>query len=207
MQRVIRILIADRQPLWRAGVRAVLAACPDIAIAGEADAPEALRKLLDPTAPDVLVTDCQPQRIFGSKWLTEIVQRHPTLAVLIVAAEVSPALVRFALDQGVRGYLCKDCDPHDLPRAIRALAAGESFLCGEARRQLDRTDTAGRLSARERQILYYVGLGHTSEAIAEALCISLHTVNTHRRNMLRKLRLRSSQELIRFAVQYHQTAT
>jgi RNA polymerase sigma factor (sigma-70 family) len=147
----------------------------------------------------------------GIEAAKQITQAEPTTAVVVLSMHRDETYILRALKAGVRGYLLKDSAESDLVRAIRAVAEGKSFfspavskvLLEDYMRKLQRTgaeDSYDLLTPREREILQLVAEGKSSKEIASTLNLSVYTVETHRANIMEKLKLKSLPELILYAV-------
>ena len=205
----LRLLLADDQPLVRAGVRRVLDGEPDFRVVGEAaDGDEALR-LARETEADLLVLDLNMPGCDGFEVLRALRDEDSPLRVLVLSLHVEPAYVARAVREGADGYLLKDDAVRELPAAIRAVMAGQGVYSpraqqalSEAMRGAGENEPLARLSPREVEVLRRVAEGQPSKAIAADLAISTRTVESHRANLMRKLDLHSVAELTRFAIEH-----
>jgi DNA-binding NarL/FixJ family response regulator len=200
---VIRIVVADDHHVVRAGVRAVFASESDLTVVGEAaDAATALAQLSDLT-PDVLLLDLGLPGD-GLTVLRGAAVRSPSTRVLVLSMHGDGQHVRAALDAGASGYVVKGAGVEALVSALRAVAAGLSFLDADAERALQEPtppDLAWeRLTPRERLVLRRVAEGRTNKEIAAELALSHKTVDSHRTNLMRKLGVRDAQGVTRFAM-------
>ncbi|PZM97660.1 MAG: DNA-binding response regulator [Actinobacteria bacterium] len=201
--RPVRVLLADDQPLLRAGFRMVLGADPTLDIVGEAgdgvEAVELARRLL----PDVVVMDVRMPRLDGVAATRAIVEARLPVRVLILTTVDLDEYVIGALRAGASGFLVKDVAADELIAAIRTVAAGEPVVAPRIlRRLLDQVarllpDPAAPpakqldvLTERERQVLLHIARGLSNAEIAQALSVSETTVKTHVGNVLTKLGLR-----------------
>jgi two-component system NarL family response regulator len=208
----IRVLLADDHRLLRELLAGLLQREAGLAVVGEAaDGHELLRKVGE-LRPDVVVVDVAMPRMNGLEAAAQIAARHPSVRVLCLSAHSEPSYVRAMLRAGAAGYLNKSVVSDELVRAVRAVAAGHSYLGAEVSgavvdwvRTGDRRTEAARggmssLGRRERQVLQLIAEGHSTADIAKALSISTATVDTHRRNVMRKLDLHTVVQLTRFAM-------
>jgi len=206
---VIRVVVADDHAIVRAGVRALLAAEPDMLVVGEAgDGRDAIAKLTR-AAPDVLIIDLSMPGMNGVEAIARARAAAPATRVLVLSMHAAPDYVRPALRAGAHGYVVKGAGLDDLVRAVRAVAAGERFLGPEAARvaaadlgAADERDDLARLTPREREVLQLVAEGRTNREIAARLGLSPKTVDTHRTSLMNKLDLHDAQALTRFAVRH-----
>jgi two-component system, NarL family, response regulator NreC len=158
--------------------------------------------------PDVVICDLVLPDGRGAEVVLAARERFPDAAVMVLTMVDDPADVQQAFAAGARGYLLKEAASSELVDAIRKVVAGEEYLqpaMGAALATLRQGTTRAhasaraRLSPREREVLRLIALGHTNAEIAELLFLSLRTVESHRANVLAKLRLRTRAELVRYA--------
>lgn len=205
MQCKTRILLADDHALVRKGFKLILNQEPDLEVIAEAgDGREAVRLALD-LRPDVVILDIAMPEINGVEATRRISENCPECGVLILSMHKDPVYVRESLRAGARGYLLKDSIDEDLLRAIRAVASGNGFLSPAVSRTVledyqQTTDPFDSLTAREREVLQLLAEGKVAKEIATALDVSVFTVDAHRGRILKKLDLRSSTELVKFAM-------
>jgi DNA-binding NarL/FixJ family response regulator len=207
----LRILIADDHTLVRQGFKRILEDHPEWRVIGEAgDGREAVRLALE-LSPDIAILDVAMPLMNGVDAAAQIVRRAPGVHVLMLSMHSEDASISRALRAGARGYLLKGAVDTDLIRAVAAVAAGESFfspivasvmLDDYVRHLADKGigDRFEALSEREREIFQLVAEGHSNKKVAELLCISPATVETHRAHILQKLDLHSTAELVLYAV-------
>ncbi|MCP4544781.1 MAG: response regulator transcription factor [Chloroflexi bacterium] len=208
---LIRILIADDHGVLRAGLRALLSAEPDLQVVGEAaDGQEAL-SLADELCPDVVLLDISmpgPNSI-------EIVQRlKETLSdvrVLILTVHEDESLLRASLRSGAAGYIGKRAVESELINAIRAVWRGDVYVHPSMIHALlkdisppptTKKDLVESLTLREIDVLRFIAQGYTNRQTAEALCIGVRTVESHRANLMSKLGLRGRVALVRYAKEH-----
>ncbi|HUQ93957.1 MAG TPA: response regulator transcription factor, partial [Bryobacteraceae bacterium] len=141
----------------------------------------------------------------GVEATRRILENCPESRILILSMHKDPVYVRESLRAGARGYLLKDAIDEDFLRAVRAVAAGEAFLSPAVSRTVledyqQTTDPFDSLTAREREVLQMLAEGKVAKEIATALDVSVFTVDAHRGRILKKLGLKSSTELVKFAM-------
>src|SRR5262245_37818354 len=207
----LRILLADDHTLVRQGFKRILEDHPDWSVVAEAsDGREAMRLALE-LQPDVAILDVAMPLMNGVDAAAQIVRRAPSIHVLMLSMHSEDASLSRALRAGARGYLLKESADADLIRAVTAVAPGEAFfgpavasvMLDDCVRHLGDKGIGDRfesLSEREREIFQLVAEGHSNKKIAELLCISPATVETHRAHILQKLDLHSTAELVLYAV-------
>ncbi|HUQ93952.1 MAG TPA: response regulator transcription factor, partial [Bryobacteraceae bacterium] len=141
----------------------------------------------------------------GVEATRRILENCPESRILILSMHKDPVYVRESLRAGARGYLLKDAIDEDFLRAVRAVAAGEGFLSPAVSRAVledyqQTSDPFDSLTAREREVLQMLAEGKVAKEIATALDVSVFTVDAHRGRILKKLGLKSSTELVKFAM-------
>lgn len=199
-----RLLLVDDHALVRDGLRALLGGHPGIEIVGEAgDADEALERIAA-TRPDMVLMDIGMKRVDGLTLTARLAAEHPQLAVLILSMYDNAEYVRRARAAGARGYVLKDGPSSDILAAIAAVAAGGLHFRADAA-PAETPNRRAELSERERDILRALAEGQSSKQIALAFDLSVRTVETHRQNIRRKLRIAGQAELIRYAVEHFRT--
>ena len=204
------ILVADDHPIFRFGLCALLRSHLGWDVCGEAadgrDAVEQCRQL----KPDLLILDiCMPE-LNGLDAARQILKHNPDQAILVLTAVDSEHIIRECLEAGIRGWVFKSEATDDLMTAVEALQqqktifssrVSDLIMDGYKRHRVSPVpDNLTRLSPREREVVQLVTEGKASKEIATILHMSLSTAETHRSNILRKLRLHSIAELVLYAV-------
>jgi DNA-binding NarL/FixJ family response regulator len=211
---MIRVLLADDQPLLRVGFRMVLEAHEGMQIVGEAaDGAEAVAAAAT-VNPDVVVMDVRMPNMDGIQATEEITRTHPDVRVLILTTFDLDEYAFAGLRAGASGFLLKDVPPAELIAAIRTVASGDAVVAPRVTRRLldtfaDRLPVASReaqpdarlalLTERERDVLGALALGRSNLEIAAALQLSEATVKTHVSRILSKLELRDRVQAVIFA--------
>lgn len=210
MSAKIRILLADDHAVLRAGLKALLNAEPDMTIVGEAaDGAEALREAAR-LLPDVVLMDISMTGTDGLAATRLIRQRCPEVRVVALTMHDNEEYLFKVLEAGGSGYVTKRAADTELIGAIRAVQRGDAFLQPTAARRLiddylgrvgagEESESYGRLTPRELEVLRLIADGYTNQEIADQLVISVKTVETHRAHILEKLGLRTRAELVRYA--------
>lgn len=204
----IRVLVTDRQELMREGIACRLRGEPGIEVVGvTGDGRESVR-LVDRMRPTVLILDMLMPGLNGIDAAIQVARSSPETGVLCLSTSAaSPALIRSALEAGVRGLIDKDSSFDELLIAIRALSDRRSYLspalAGEA---LAASGIAGEvnafalLTAKEREVVQLLSEGLSTKQVAARLGVSFKTVATHREHAMAKLGLKSVAELTRYAI-------
>ena len=207
----LRILLADDHTLVRQGLRKILEERPEWEVVAEAgDGREAVRQA-EAAEPDVAVLDIAMPLLNGIEATRQIARRSPDVQILILSMHAIEAYIIRALKAGARGYLLKDSADAELIRGVSAVAAGKSFfspavakvmLDDYVRHLADKgiVDRFEALSEREREIFQLVAEGHSNKDVADLLCISPATVETHRAHIFQKLDVHNTAELVLYAV-------
>ena len=209
----ISVFIADDHAIVREGLAALLAAQPDIRIAGSAgNGREALAAVLQ-AKPAVLIMDIAMPEMNGIEAARQIHAALPQAQIVILSMHAGAEHVFQALEAGARGYLLKESAAKEIVDAVRTVQLGRRYLSAKVAEVL--ADRVGRrtavsplesLSARERQILKLVADGLSSVRIAEMLHLSPKTVDTYRSRLMEKLNLSDIASLVKFAIQHGLTS-
>jgi DNA-binding NarL/FixJ family response regulator len=205
-----RILLADDQRVMRQALRCLLEREADLQVVGETSDGLEVVPLVERLKPDVLITDVAMPGLYGLEVTRRVREQAPGTGVVVLSRDLNEWLVTEALRRGAGGYVAKQSDVAELLRAVRLVARGRRYLGTPLSEDsldvwLERaastaTDPYDTLTSREREILQLVAEGHSSTAIARRLSISARTVEAHRANVMRKLRLRNRASLIRYAL-------
>lgn len=198
----IRVLLADPQAYLRWGIRAHLAAMPDLLVVGEAADGEETLRLAQELLPDVLVLDVELPGLSGVEVARRLQAAQSPVRVLVFSAHADEGHVRGFLQTGAAGYLLKDDAAISLPDAIRGVARGEQGWCSRRVVEcLTRRTPASRmpLSAREREVLRLAAQSRSNEQIAQELDISLKTVENHVTSILARLDLHTRADAVAWA--------
>lgn len=212
-----RIVLADDHALFREGIKKIIEAFPDFLVIGEGKSGEELLALLDRDCPDLAILDITMPKIHGIDATREAKKRFPQLKILILTMHKSKEHLKRAVEAGADGFLLKEDAHADLVSAIRAIQNGGTFISPlltdelpflflHQTRRYRAKSGEGPLSPREIQILKMVAEGHSSRKIADQLLLSVRTVQHHRTNIMTKLKVKTSAELIRYAIEKGYTA-
>jgi DNA-binding NarL/FixJ family response regulator len=205
----VRVLIADDHAVLRAGLRMLINAQPDLEVVGEADHLKELSAKTAELKPDVLTLDLTMPGGSSVKAIERLREECPHTKVLVLTMHDDPAYLRAVLAAGGSGYVVKTAADTELLTAIRAVARGRTFVdlnLPETKTMLSPhgvpgTAGPGALSPREREVLALLAQGHTNQAIADRLFLSVKTIETYRARIADKLGLRSRADLIRYALE------
>ena len=207
----IRVLLADDHAILRSGLRLLLEREPDFAVVGEAGDGRAAVEWLARDLADVAVMDVAMPGLNGIEATSQILRQNPKTSVIMLSMHSDETYVLRCLRAGARGYILKESAEHELIEAIRAVVAGKSFFSPKVKRLLQQDHVAHlrrsgsedrfeTLTSREREVLQLIAEGNSNKEIAGRLFLSVYTVETHRKRILEKLKLRGTADLILFAV-------
>lgn len=205
--RRTRVLLTDDHGLVRRGLRLILENHQDIEVVGEAGSGEEAIQAAFSLRPDLIVMDIAMGGMNGVETTRRIVQELPECYVLIVSMHKDPVYVREALRAGARGYILKDAIDTEFLTAVRSVARGDGAISsavsgtvlGDYRTFV--RQPVDLLSSRERQVLQLLAEGSTAKDVAAELNISPYTVDAHRSRIFKKLQLRGSADMVRFAIE------
>lgn len=207
----IRIIIVDDHKIVRDGLKSLLLGENSVEVIGESPDGYHLLESLRTLNPDVLIVDVAMPGISGIE-VTKIVMRdHPGIRVLILSANEDKFTLTSAVKAGAMAYLSKDVSREELVSAIKIVASGKHYFGTQMHRAVfesmsmitgqDQRGDAGRLTERETDIVRLFAEGYSYKQIAEKLFISVRTVETHKKNILEKLQLENTVDLVKYAIQ------
>ena len=204
---MIRVVVADDHTIVREGLKQILAAADDLEVVGEAsDGHEAMERVraLDF---DLLLLDMSMPGKSGIEVIKQVHAEKPKVKILVLSMHEEQQYAVRAIRAGASGYLTKESAARQLVDAIRKIAAGGAFISAEVAQQLAlgaMPDAKGPLHAalsdREYQVFMLIAEGKSISDIAEQLNLSVKTVSTHKANVLQKMNMTTTGELIRYAI-------
>lgn len=208
----IRVLVADDHAVLRTGLRLLINTQSDMETVGEAGTFAETIEAVKQTRPDVVTLDLSMPGGTGIKLIETLLRESPKSRVLVLTMHDDPAYFRLAMAAGAAGYVMKKSADTELLAAIRSVAGGHSYARIELSRSMESrgpTDTKtvaaanqlDSLSEREREVFELVVQGHTNQAIADRLFLSVKTVESYRARLMSKLGLQNRAELTQFALQ------
>ena len=200
---MIRVLVADDHKLVREGLKQILAAAPDMEVAGEAADGDQALALAKANDYDLALLDMSMPGLAGIDLIKRLKLAKPALRLLVLSMHGEQQYAARALKAGASGYLTKDSAAEQLLGAIRKVAAGGVHISDVAAASLVEGGGAphAALSDREFEVLRMLAAGHGPTEIAERLRLSVKTVSTHKARVLEKLGLGSTAELVRYALE------
>ena len=206
------ICIADSSPVFRHGLEHILNKRGDVRSIIHAESGEQLELLLNQQEPELVIIDCMAPK-FSVDNVLACQRKLPGLKMLAITAAHSGQSIVHALRAGITSYVKKDCSMEEVLEAIDETSAGGTFFCGQILAAIeadgipvDDLETADAscdpvvLSNREIEVLTLISEGLTNIQIAEKLFLSSHTVNTHRKNIMQKLRVNNTAAMVMYAV-------
>jgi DNA-binding NarL/FixJ family response regulator len=205
----LRVVIVDDHAVVRRGVRALLESQPGWEVTGEAATGREAVDLAKRLQPDVVVMDVSLPELNGLEATRQILKESPRTEVLVLTMHHSEELARNILQAGARGYVLKSDADQSLIAAVESLRQHKPFLTSTVTEfvlddYLNRTEegsaSPAAVTPREREIIQLLAEGKSNKETASALCVSVKTIEAHRANIMRKLRLRSVSDLVRYAI-------
>ncbi|WP_417721475.1 response regulator transcription factor [Salipiger sp.] len=199
-----RVVVVDDHPLVAEGIEAILEGYDDIDVLATLSDGQEMIDQLDTLSPDVIMMDLNMPGIGGLSATEMILERRPATRIIMLSMHDSPEYISSALSHGARGYVLKDVPTDEIKRAIDTVMRGERYLCNGAEGALRPILSGGReqLTNREQTILLQLAQGRSNKEVAQILDISVRTVETHRKNIKRKLGISSTAGLTRYALEH-----
>ncbi|MDI7259549.1 MAG: response regulator transcription factor [Thermodesulfobacteriota bacterium] len=213
-----RIVLADDHMMFRQGVKRIIEEIPGFEVVGEVGDGIKILEVLKKSAPDMILLDISMPNLRGIEATREIKRAYPNIKVLILTMHKSKEYLYHALSAGAEGYLLKEDADKELVSAIGALRKGKIYISPLLSMELPADllhKYMGRefkppfepLSIREREVLKLIAEGKSSKEIAHLLRISIRTVHHHRDNIMNKLNIRKTAEIVKYAIQKGFTST
>jgi DNA-binding NarL/FixJ family response regulator len=207
----IRVLIADDHKIMLAGLRSLLEKQSDIEVVAEAENGRKAVQMAQETKPDIVVMDVSMPDLNGIEATTQIIESVPETRVVALSMHSDKRFVVGMLRAGASGYLLKDCASQELANAIHQVAGGKKYLSPEITGVViddylvggsseEGVTAAAQLSAREREVLQLIAEGWSTKQIATHLYVSVKTIETHRRQIMKKLDLHNIADLTKYAI-------
>ena len=201
MEDKITVLLVDDHALVRRGFRRMLDDDDVLEVIGEASNGAEAVQLAEKLKPNVIVMDCQLPEMNGLEATRRILGTLPHTAILMLSMHSEDTLVRQALEAGARGYVLKNAMDLDLARAIKEVAAGKSVLDPQLERvESLKGERGAGLTTRELEILQHIVAGKSNKEIASDLNLSVNTVSVHRANIMDRLGIHKTAELVVYAI-------
>ena len=212
MTQRYKIVIAEDHTILREGLRALLSSSPGLEIVGEAEDGLGAIQCARSVKPDLVLMDLSMPRMNGMDAIREIKKLCPGTKILALTVHKAEEYVLASLQAGADAYVLKDATHSELMVAIKSVLAGKRYLSPgvsekviegylEGRRESKFRSPWDTLTRREREVLKLIGEGYKNKEIADYLCLSVKTVETHRANLMRKLDLHDVSALTTFAIE------
>jgi len=207
-----QVVIADDHTLFRKGIRRILEDAEGLEVVGEAADGLELLKLLKSISPHVIILDISMPKMRGIEAINEIKAAWPGIKILVLTMHSGKEFLHAALTAGAEGYLLKHDTETDLTEALERVLQGESFISPMLHQYLTErlidmcrgvpASPDDALTPRQRQVLKLLAEGKTNKEVAALLFISEKTVEHHRSNLMKRLKLKNISELVRYAVSF-----
>ena len=191
---MIDVLIADSQILTREGIKSMLSDIIDIRIIGSAKSSGEMEQLIVELKPQVIIIDHDYNNRFTIKDIQNVYSNHSYTRILVLSNRAAKNKVLDIIDLGIKNYVFKECSREELVTAVYKTANDEQFFCKNTFETLfgskllpEREEPVNALSSRETEIVQLIAAGMTNKEIAEKLFLSIHTIKTHRKNIIKKI--------------------
>ncbi|MEP2921100.1 response regulator transcription factor [Sulfitobacter sp.] len=204
MTQRTRIMIVDDHPMVAEGIQSILESYDDVEVVGTLTSGRNAIDQLDSLLPDVILMDLNMPDMGGLSATEIALETRPETRIVVLSMHDSPEYIATALNHGAQGYLLKDVPTDEIKLAIDTVMRGEQYLCTGAKGSLTQKDGGARevLTGREQTILLQLAQGQSNKEVALKLDISVRTVETHRKNIKRKLGISSTAGLTRYALEH-----
>ena len=209
MENTIRVIIVDDHKMIRDGIKLMLKNNPEIKVVNEFDNGLDVIKYIDknPTSVDVILMDISMFKLDGIAATRDIKSNHAGINVLAITMHIEKSYIMDMMKAGASGYVLKESGASDLVEAIKTIAAGKQFFSSEVSSVIVKSiieeepkkHVRDIISDREKEVILLVAQGLSNNKIGEKMCLSPRTVESHRRNILQKLDIKNTAELIAYA--------
>ncbi len=212
MDNKVRVVIADDHTIIRDGLRSLISSARDFEVVGEAEDGREAVESVETLQPDLVLTDLSMPEMDGIDLIKTVKRRSPQTKVVALTVHRGEEHILAALKAGADAYVLKDASINELMTAIRSVLRGKHYISPEISGNLIESYRAGGkgqkelplrglLTPREREVLKLIADGYTNQEIADTLCISIHTVETHRHHLTGKLDASNTAALIAHAIE------
>lgn len=209
--KAVKILLADDHGVVRKGLRFLLEQQSGMAVLGEVGNGREAIKAASELVPDVIIMDIAMPQLNGIEATAHIVKRNPEIGIIILSMHADESYLLRALAAGAKGYLLKDSAETDLVRAVQVVGSKRPFFSPAISQTLldnylsqlhskGLQDSYDLLTDREKEILQLLAEGRSNKEVANLLNLSVYTVETHRTNIMQKLDLHNTAEIVLYAV-------
>ncbi len=207
---MIKIVLADDHQIVRHGLRSLLSAEPDMEVVGEADNGRAVVRLVQEKSPQVVIMDISMPDLNGIEATRQVIGEVPGIKIIALSMHSDSLFVLNMFKAGASGYLLKDCALEELVKAVRTVLNRKVYLSPGISDIVIKDFVIGCshpdssaysiLTTREREVLQLMAEGRNTNQIAENLCVSVKTVEAHRKQLMNKLDIHSVAELTKYAI-------
>lgn len=201
----IKVLLVDDHPLVLEGIRAIIETYSHIDVVGAASSAKEALCIAEKTAPDVTMMDINMSGINGLDAIELFKEQHPNTRIIMLSMHDNREYISTSVMYGASGYVLKDVSTNEIISAIEAVAAGGTYFSSGVSDALMRFEqskkSSGPLTTREQSVLVLVAEGKSSKRVGEILSISTRTVETHRKNIKKKLNIGTTAGLTRYAIE------
>lgn len=205
----VKLLVVDDHPMLRGGIVSLFAKTENIDVTCEASNGAEALACMENNIPDVVLMDINMDGRLDVTTTETIKEKWPNVKVIAFSMHEEVQVIRRMLKAGASGYLLKSASHKEVLKAIETVMASESYFSQEVLDIMTQSLAADgedgseeiALSNREREVLHYVALEYTNQEISDTIHISLRTVETHKRNLIKKLRVKNVVGLVRFAIE------
>lgn len=209
MENTIRVIIVDDHKMIRDGIKLMLKNNPEIKVVNEFDNGLDVIKFIDknPTSVDVVLMDISMPKLDGIAATRDIKSNHAGINILAITMHIEKSYIMDMMKAGASGYVLKESGASDLVEAIKTIAAGKQFFSSEVSSVIVKSiieeepkkHVRDIISDREKEVILLVAQGLSNNKIGEKMCLSPRTVESNRRNILQKLDIKNTAELIAYA--------
>lgn len=209
----IKIILVDDHHLVRAGIANLLDGEADLVIVGQAGNGNELFELLQHTEADLVILDISLPGTSGIELSKMVLKQYPAIKTMMLSMFTGEEFIFNAINSGAKGYLPKNTSKQELTQAIRTIAGGGEFFAESISNvildsyiknaQIEGRQNENGLSKRELEVLKLVAAGLPNQAIADKLFISIRTVESHKNHIMQRLEIKSTVDLIKFAIRNH----
>jgi DNA-binding NarL/FixJ family response regulator len=208
MKQIIRLFIADDHQMFIDGIKSLLHDDSNIEIIGEANNGKQVLEKLEELSPDIILMDIGMPELNGIETANMVSEKYPTIKIIALTMYDDNNHVVKMLKAGAKGYVLKNTSRQELLQAIQTVAIGGVHYSTQAvvntmQNIVDKNNPVANLTEREIEIIKLIVKSMTNKEIADKLSISELTVNTHRKNAMRKLEIKNTAGLVKFAIDQH----
>ncbi|ULC58176.1 response regulator transcription factor [Flaviramulus sp. BrNp1-15] len=205
----VKLFIVDDHKMFLEGITSILNTFENIIVLGTAKNGEEALKLLPNFMPDVLITDIDMPQIDGIELTQKVKSLHPNVRIIAVSSHYKSSVISKAIQAGIDGYILKNTGKLELYKAIESVYNKEKYFTNEVKEIINNSifnvkktkENKVNLSDREKEVLIHISNEKSSQEIAEILSLSVYTIETHRKNLMRKIGTKNVVGLVKYAIQ------